>query len=70
MEHQMTMMKAVLAKNVEYLLTGGSINSRGLHTTAEKSGYRKAIQDVLAVLDEMPYQQQYRFVLNNLENRK
>lgn len=70
MEHQMTMMKAVLAKNVEYLLTGGSINSLGLHTTAEKSGYRKAIQDVLAVLDEMPYQQQYRFALNNLEERK
>ncbi len=70
MTHQVSMLKAVLAKNVEYLLTGGTINSRGIHTTQEKSGYRKAIQDVLGILDEMPYQQEYHYTISHLVEKK
>ena len=70
MEYQMTMLKAVLAKNIEYLLTGSGFNLLGIHTTQEQSGYKKAISDVLKVLDDMPYQQQYRYTLNHLGSRK
>ena len=63
-------MKAVLAKNIEYLLNGPGFNALGVNTTSEQSGYKKAISDVLKVLDYMPYQQEYRYFLSHLVESK